>query len=809
MKIGTLHVEIGAKIDNFEKNINKIGPRMEAVGQKLSSVGRKLTIGVTLPLAAIGGAAIKSAMQAQESENLFEVSMGKMAKAARSWSEEISKALGLNDYEVRQFVGTFNNMLVAMGLGERAAFDMAKGMTQLTYDLASFHNLKTDEAFNKLTSAISGEVEPMKRLGYVINETTIKQYALKTGMIEQGQVMTEQQKVVARFNLMMEQTNKVHGDMERTLGSSANQWRRLKAQYEKASVELGKNLLPAFNKLVGILNKATAWFAGLSDSSKGLVVKLGALTAALGPVLSIVGKLIVVVPKLGLALKALAGPIGIVVAAASALIVTLLKAKAAKEDLIDAAKREADAHDAVVNRIKAATDAAGMSERAFWKLYDAYDRNVAVLTKAIREGKEGVELQKAFIKVTKEHYEEKRKDTDITAELADITEGLANAMSGFGEKAKTTTKLLETELRQGLVAAGDNFGYFTGKVIDATEVLENARVAIANLPTEAVPAARDMANVLNNVPTELEQKFVPGMEKITETVKSKWTEVSQRMKDLWTRELGEMLAGAKSFSDGLSAIWDGIKRMFADLIAKMVVNWVHGFISKLLSGTKNMVSEIGGMAKDVVGGFKNIAQSVGGSLMNIGSAGIMGVVAGGVAGLVSGLLNKGFGKSSAQHLQQVVDATRATRDMLRNDYKQEFHVLQNVVRDVTGTLSSGVCRKLDIANSHLNNLIKEIRALPHAQHGGYFPRPTLAMIGEKEPEIVLPQSKIGAFVKNLDNSGMGGSGGGGQIVFHINALDGADVERVVERKIMPILDRRYRANYGGYARRLSEEVRKY
>ncbi len=112
--------------------------------------------------------ALDMAMDAVESENLFEESMGGMADSAREWSKQLRKDLGLNEYEVRKNVATFNVMFDSMGISEDAAYDMATGMSQLAYDMASFYNLPTEEAFQKLQAGITGEAEPLKRLGILV-----------------------------------------------------------------------------------------------------------------------------------------------------------------------------------------------------------------------------------------------------------------------------------------------------------------------------------------------------------------------------------------------------------------------------------------------------------------------------------------------------------------------------------------------------------------------------------------------------------------------------------------------------------------
>ena len=291
--------ELLVRLEASTEGLQKIQQGMEEVANKAQRAGQTLSIGLTVPLAAIGTAAIRMGMDAVEGENLFTVSMGRMADSARKWSQDLRKELGLNEYQLRQQVGTFNVMFQAMGIGESAAYDMAKGLTQLAYDMSSFFNLQPEAAFEKLTAAISGQVQPLRQLGIVINETTIEQYALNHGMIQQGEQLSEQGKILARYGAIMEQTAVAQGDMARTLDSPANKLRILQEQIKQTSTEFGIALLPAFHKameaarpLVDKLKDAVDWFANLSPAMQENIVKWLALAAAIGPVTLAISQLI-------------------------------------------------------------------------------------------------------------------------------------------------------------------------------------------------------------------------------------------------------------------------------------------------------------------------------------------------------------------------------------------------------------------------------------------------------------------------------------------------------------------------------------
>lgn len=206
----------------------------------------------------IGKASLSMAMDAVESENLFAVSMGKMSEDAHKWSQDLSKTLGLNQYELRKNIATFNTMFMSMELGQKAAYDMSAGLTKLSYDMASFYNLKPEEAFDKLRAGITGETEPLKRLGILVDEANTKTYAYTHGIAKQGEELTQQEKVLARYGSILRQTEAAQGDLARTMDSPANQFRVLRSRAEELQTTLGMALLPAMVSITGELTKMTS-----------------------------------------------------------------------------------------------------------------------------------------------------------------------------------------------------------------------------------------------------------------------------------------------------------------------------------------------------------------------------------------------------------------------------------------------------------------------------------------------------------------------------------------------------------------------
>ncbi|MEG0618753.1 MAG: hypothetical protein RR557_05535 [Bacilli bacterium] len=218
-------------------------------------------------------------MDAIESDNLFEVSMGKMSDTVRNWTEDVGNALGLSATEMRKTIGTVYNMTTSMGLAENNALKMSKGVTLLSNDMASFYNLSNEEAFNKINAGLTGETEPLKRLGILVDENTIKQVAYQQGIATTGSELTQQEKVMARYVAIMQQTTNAHGDLARTIDSPTNQLRQLKSQILNLGIAFGSFFMPilqavipyitAFAKVITIALNSLGALLGFKSSSAG------------------------------------------------------------------------------------------------------------------------------------------------------------------------------------------------------------------------------------------------------------------------------------------------------------------------------------------------------------------------------------------------------------------------------------------------------------------------------------------------------------------------------------------------------------
>lgn len=277
-------LELGSKETREElEKLNKAGTSLQSSFGGLKSLFAGLgTAYIGKKLIDIGKSSVQMAMDVVESESLFETSMGSMAGAAREWSEQLSESLGLNAYELRQNVGVMYNMTKSMGIAGDTAYDLSTSLVLLAQDMASFYNMDTEEAFVKLRAGITGETEPLKALGILVDENTVSQYAYQNGLAETGEELTQQQKVLARYYAILDQTSTAQGDLARTIESPANQLRIFQAQLEQTRIELGMGLLPVLQEVMPYMIALAQKLTEIIGALFGVEKAANAVSSSLG-----------------------------------------------------------------------------------------------------------------------------------------------------------------------------------------------------------------------------------------------------------------------------------------------------------------------------------------------------------------------------------------------------------------------------------------------------------------------------------------------------------------------------------------------
>lgn len=185
-----------------------------------------------------------------ENMNLFTVSMGEYTKNAMDYANEVSNAMGINPSEWLRNQGVFMTLGKGFGIAGGRANHMSQQLTQLGYDLSSFYNINVEEAMDKLKSGFSGELEPLRNLGYDLSQAKLQAVALSLGIDKSVSSMTQAEKAELRYMAIMEQVTWVQGDMARTLDEPANMLRVLSAQAKQAAQALGNIFIPTLKAIL-------------------------------------------------------------------------------------------------------------------------------------------------------------------------------------------------------------------------------------------------------------------------------------------------------------------------------------------------------------------------------------------------------------------------------------------------------------------------------------------------------------------------------------------------------------------------------
>jgi len=247
--VARLQAVLSANTKDFDRDMAKSESRLG--GMKAAAGAMGATLGI-----ALGVQSVRAASDLNEEINKTNVVFGRSRESVLAWSETTATRLGLSQRAALEAAGAYGNMFQTIGLGDAPAAQMSKRMVQLAADMASFHNQDPSEMLLKLRSGLAGEAEPLRQFGVLISEARVKQEAYRLGIAKVGAQLTEQQKVQARYSLILRDSTKAHGDFERTSNSLANQQRVLRAQIENTEAVLGAKLLPVVLKLVIALNNS-------------------------------------------------------------------------------------------------------------------------------------------------------------------------------------------------------------------------------------------------------------------------------------------------------------------------------------------------------------------------------------------------------------------------------------------------------------------------------------------------------------------------------------------------------------------------
>ena len=291
-------------LSNIVKQAKKTQREIDKLGKSFVSAGKTITKFLTLPLAAAGVAAVKfidDATDLNETISKTNVIFGDSSKKIESWASTAASAMGQSSTQAMDAATNFAIFGKSAGLTGDNLVDFSTKFTGLASDMASFFNTSPEQAINAIGAAFRGEAEPIRKYGVLLDDASMRQEAVKLGIISTTkEALTPQNKILAAQALILKQTSEAQGDFARTSGGLANQKRILSAKIKDASASLGQIFYPIALDVVGVLTDLlsgvktiTTWFSKLSPEAKKTGIGFAVLLAAIGPATMIVGKIII------------------------------------------------------------------------------------------------------------------------------------------------------------------------------------------------------------------------------------------------------------------------------------------------------------------------------------------------------------------------------------------------------------------------------------------------------------------------------------------------------------------------------------
>lgn len=523
--LASINVKFKVDLKEFSKEMQNQLREIDKFGQKMQSVGRGLSAAITAPVLLAGGAAIKFASDYEESMNKVDVAFKTSSGQVKTFAKDTLQNFGIAEGSALEMASLFGDMATSMGLPQAAAAKMSTSLVGLAGDLSSFKNIGIEQAQTALAGIFTGETESLKKLGIVMTEAALQEYAYAQGIRTKVADMGQAEKVQLRYNYVLEKTKNAQGDFARTGGGAANQMRIFQEALKQLAQQFGAIILPAFTSILNKVNGMIVSFSGLSEGTKRIIVSVAGLAAVLGPLALGLGAIAATLPAMAVGFKMISGAILPIVAGAVllwGLVSVLRNASGATKEVVTEQQK--------LNGLYAqAAVSARQETTALEQLY----KSATDVKKSTKERKEAVdELQNLYPAYFKNIDDEVIKNGNAAKTYYALRDAIF---------AKARASAIESELQK---RANDRIS----KELEIQENIAKARQRVLDLQTKGQESS--------NAPTVGGQgAFVSQADRIKEAMRvlgSYKTDLNKFYAD--AKKEDALLLSAKTENDAKSAL---------------------------------------------------------------------------------------------------------------------------------------------------------------------------------------------------------------------------------------------------------------
>lgn len=275
----------------FDRTADAIERRQRQLDRNLANLGREagnfaqpIQAGAALALGAITALSYQAAKRAEAVNGAFEQTFRDMPREAAQATAKIAEEFGRLETDIKDNFTQLRSVLTALGVDAQQALTIVDQLQRRSLDIAAFRDVSDADAFRAVISGITGETEPLKRFGIVLNETAVKAELVRLGFKGNAEQASEAAKVIARTNIIMRQSAEMHGQVARESETLAEQEKRTRAEFTRAAEQFGKQFLPVAAKVLGWASDALKAFNDLPSGVQTAGLALLAFVAASGPI---------------------------------------------------------------------------------------------------------------------------------------------------------------------------------------------------------------------------------------------------------------------------------------------------------------------------------------------------------------------------------------------------------------------------------------------------------------------------------------------------------------------------------------------
>lgn len=595
-KVGDRAKEVSPPIDELGDKSESTAQKLQNAGDKIKTVGTGLTAGITAPLALAGKSMIEAASDFDENLNKVNVAFGNSSEAVTAWAENATEQFGLSKNQALEATSLFGDMGTAMGLTQSDAADMSTSLAGLAGDLASFKNIDIEQAMTALSGVFTGETESLKELGIVMTETNLEEFAAKTGKVysEMGQA----EKVQLRYNYVMEMTKNAQGDYARTADGTANSLRTFQGSVDNLSIALGQNLLPIITPIINKMTEMVNKFAEMSPNTQKFILVIAGIAAAIGPVLIVIGQLVSTVGKISPLLSkaggtvsgfskilgVLTGPVGLVVAAITALVAVFAYLfttnESFRESIMSTVKTLGEAFKPVLDALlPVLINLAATIGETLGKVLQTLAPVLAQI----------IELAGALLAKLGEF---------IAWALENILPVLQPIIEFMGENVLNVISFIS----QGIGNLADVLsgildflsGVFTGDWELAWQGIQEIFDGVWNLITDFLSSSWEtIKTVISNGIEIAKAAIKAGWNAVKTVTSSTWNAIKDKISSIWSSIKSTASNAAQWISDKVSNIFDGMKNKISGIFESLVdivtqpLNWIIDKLNGLISAAES------------------------------------------------------------------------------------------------------------------------------------------------------------------------------------------------------------------------------